>query len=242
MIMLSNKTWWSILAILVLAKTGARAEPLVVIDEGGVRPAVVSAWSGDGRQVELTVRPDADPKAVADAIQVNVERVKAQVRAGRVIVVGKSVEELLPLLAEVELSEGEPLTELAQLSGTGDDFGSGTSLRAKKKAALDAALADPTTTVVGQVVSVESGTFPRARVKVRILVGPRGSKDKKLARGKVVTFVPELGMVDGKIDFDAELTQRNAGAFYLEPKDRVRIQLGPVAPDGSHYLARAMTR
>jgi hypothetical protein len=66
----------------------ASAEPLVKLEGGEPRPGVVTAWTGKDRKVELTLAPGADPAAVAAAIEAQVERVKAKVAAGKVLVLG----------------------------------------------------------------------------------------------------------------------------------------------------------
>src|SRR5688572_26199359 len=87
----------------------ASAEPLVKMENGKASPGVVTSWSGTGDKVELTLQEGADAKAVAEAIQGAVPKVKAKVQGGKVVVTGKSQDELLKGLSEVDLG--------------GDDFG-----------------------------------------------------------------------------------------------------------------------
>lgn len=218
----------------------ARAESLVVVADDGVEPRVVTAWEADGREVILSVRGDANPAEVASAIESGIDRVKAKVRSGRVVVLGKSLEELLPLLAVVEVGEQGSLAELDQLAAVDADFGSGSSLRAKRRAATDAAFADPATTLVGQVLGVEYADYPRTRVKLRVLRSPRGDLETVAARGRVIEVVPHIPRIDGRVQWDQEVTQMNAGAWYLEPKDRVRVRLGMT--DDGKLVAEAIAR
>lgn len=91
-------------AIIGLASFG-HAEPLIQMNESTPAPGVVTAWEGSGKRVKLTVGPDADAESVAAAIEANIDRVKAKVTAGKVQVRGKTLDELLPLLAEIDLAQ-----------------------------------------------------------------------------------------------------------------------------------------
>jgi hypothetical protein len=239
-----TRTAFGVLAFAVAALVAiavARAETLVVVNDDGVQPQVVTAWTADGREVELSVRGDADPAEVADAIESGIDRVKAKVRAGRVVVIGKSLEELLPLLAVIEVGGGESLAELDQLAAIDTELGSGSSLRAKLKAEREAAFADPETTLVAQVVDVDPAAYPRTRLKLRVLRSPRGKELKKAApRGSTILVVPHIPSDDGRVSWDDPATRMNAGAYYLQPKDRVRVRISG-GEDGV-FVADAIAR
>jgi len=223
----------------------ALAETLVVVTDSGVEPRVVTAWEADGREVELSLRGDAEPSEVAAAIEDGIDRVKAKVRAGKVVVLGKSLEELLPLLAVIDVGGGDSISELDELAAADADFGSGSSLRAKKKAAVDAEFADPERTLVGQVLAVAYGEYPRTRVKLRVLQSPRGDLGDEAARGRVIVVVPRILREDGAVQWGDSVTRMNAGAWYLEPEDRVRVRIGAAdAPGGSDeaFVAEAIAR
>lgn len=221
------------------ASSSAQAESLVVVSDDGVQPQVVTAWEGDGREVELSIRGDTDPAEVASAIEGGVDRVKAKVRSGRVVVIGKSLEELLPLLAVIEVGGGS-LAELDQLAAVDADFGSGSSLRAKKKADVDAAFADRDRVLVAQVLEVEVAEYPRTRIKLRVLQSPRGELAKKTPRGRVIMVVPHIPREEGAVKWSDPTTQMNAGAYYLEPRDRVRVKIS-AGKDGA-FVAEAIAR
>ena len=91
----------------------AIAEPLVKMEGGAAKPGVVTAWSGSGTQVELTVKDGADAAAVAKAIEKGVEKVKAKVKAGKVVVTGKSQDDLLKALGGVDFGGEEDLERRA---------------------------------------------------------------------------------------------------------------------------------
>lgn len=218
----------------------ARAETLVVVSDEGVQPQVVTAWSADGREVELSLRGDADPAAVADAIEAGIDRVKAKVRAGRVVVIGKSLEELLPLLAVIDVGGGDSLAELDQLAAVDTELGSGSSLRAKLEAERESAFADPEQTLVAQVVDVDPAAYPRVRLRLRVLQSPRGDLKKAAPRGRTILVVPHIPSDDGHVKWGDPATRMNAGAFYLQPKDRVRVRISGGA-DGV-FVAEAIAR
>ncbi len=232
----------SVVLLVCLALGEALAEPLVRVTDQGVEPNVIVSWSGSDREVELTVRSDADPSEVAAVIEQGLDRVKAKVRGSTVIVRGKTVEELLPLLADVQLGTDEPLNELAQLSALETDFGSGSSLRAKIRAHVDQAFSDPDKVVQAQVVKVEVAEFPRARVTLRVLKSPRGDLKKVAARGQTIVVIPMFAQTaDGRLDYADVRTQMNVGAYFLEPQDRVRVSLGGVLKSGA-LSAEAIAR
>jgi len=228
------------LALFVGAFGLARADTLVVVGDDGVKPQVVSAWRGDGREVELTLRADADPAAVADAIEAGIDRVKAKVRAGKVVVLGKSLEELMPLLAVIDVGGADSMAELDQLAAADSELGSGSSLRAKLKAERAAAFSDPKTTLVGQVVDVDPGAFPRARLKLRVLQSPRGRLKALTARGSIIEVMTHVPMDGTQIDWSDPATRMNAGAYYLQPKDRVRVRIS--RDDDGRFVAEAIDR
>lgn len=204
----------------------ALAEPLVKMDGGKPSPGVVTAWSGTGDKVELTVKDGADAKAVAAAIQSGVEKVKAKVQGGKVVVTGKPMDDLLKALGGVDFGGGDDFGALAAAAGESDDSGSGSSLRAKKAADLAKLFADQKNTALGKVVSVKPGAFPKSVVIVQVLRGPTGPEGAKIRKGAKIAFTPVLKMKGAAVDWSDEDTQLNAGAWYMRANDKVRIKLG----------------
>lgn len=218
----------------------AFAQSLIEMDGGKPKPALVTAWSGSGKKVELTIKAGTDAAQVAEAIQSSVDGVKkAKVVGGKVQVIGLPQDELLKALADVSLG-GDDIGALAAAGMDGDDGGSGSSLRAKKTAKLDAMFKDRATVAKGTVVSVQGGKFPNTTVKVRILAGPTGPAGKKVRKGATVAFVPVIEMKGGQPDLSDENTQVNVGAWYLEPKDKVKIKVGKEVEGG--YEAVVISR
>ena len=223
-----------------LVTTGTAA-PLVKLDNGKPVPSVITEWSANGKKVELTLAPDTDPGTVAAAIEASVDRVRAKVKGGKVLVLGKTADDLLPLLAGIDLDQEEnDLDTLAAASLETDEVDSGSSLRAKKKADLETLLNDRQATAVGQVVSVTRGAFPQAEVRIRILSAPTGPLRRRVQKGKTLSFVPLLKRKAGAVDFEDTQTQTNLGAYFLRKGDRVKILVGQ-APSG-RITAQLITR
>lgn len=221
------KTTWIALSLSILfVATTAWAEPLVTMSGGKASPGVVTAWSGSGKKITLTLKDGTDANAVASAISSNVDKVKAKVKAGKVLVIGKTQDDLLKALADVDFGGDDDLGELAAAAMDDDDGGSGSSLRAKKTARLDKIFKDRGTTAMGKVVAVKAGKFPKAVVSVRILRGPTGALGKQIRKGKTIAFSPVIPMKGGKPDLSNEDAQTNLGAWYLEKGDRVQVKIG----------------
>lgn len=209
----------------------ASAKPLVVMDGGSAKPGVVTEWSGAGKKIELSLEDGSDAEAVAAAIEANVERVRCKVRGGKVLVIGKTQDDLLPALAGVELG-GEDDMGLLAAAAADEGIDSGSSLRAKKTASLAKLFKDRATVAQGKVVAVTQGAFPNVKVSVRILRGPTGDLGKKVRKGKTLHFTPVFSKKAGKVDFSDAKTQNNLGAYFLKKGDRVRVKVGKAAGDG----------
>ncbi len=219
------------------ASTGA-AEPLMTIKDGTPAPGVVVRWSGEGKKVELTLKDDADITAVAAAIEAGLERIRVKVKAGQLLAIGLSQEDLLQALTGIEVG-GDDLDILAAAAEADDDIDTGSSLRAKK-VSVDSLLTDRKTTIVGRVVAVTTGAFPRARVKVRVLRGPTGPLKRALRKGRTVTVYPRLSKKKAALDLNDPATVANLGAWFLKKDDRVRVKVGEPTQGG--YVADLIVR
>lgn len=212
-------------SVLTLLFGEVSAEPLVKMEGGSAKPGVVTAWSSSGPKVELTIRAGADAKAVAEAIEGNVEKVKAKVQGGKVVVIGKPEADLLKALSEVDFG-GDDLGALAKASAEGDDSDTGSSLRAKKTADLEKMFKDQAVTAQGTVVEAGGAKFPQAEVTVNILRAPTGDLGKDIRKGKKVKFRAALKMKGQDVDWSDANTQVNAGAWYLQKGDKVLVKVG----------------
>ncbi len=217
------------------------AEPLVALKDGAPSPGVVIEWSGAGRKVELTLKAGTDPAEVATLIETSVDGVRlVKVNAGKVVVIGLDQDTLLQALTDVDLG-GDDLDILAAAAIHQDDFVTGSSIRAKKRAELQKLLKDRKTVAYGRIVAVQSADFPRTRLKVRILRAPTGKfGDKTIRRGRNVIFAPIVKMKDGRPDFEDEGTLANIGAWFLKKGDKVRIRVGEATDFG--FTATAVLR
>ncbi|MEO1334604.1 MAG: hypothetical protein AAFV29_03135 [Myxococcota bacterium] len=227
-------------AVLVWAPSSTLwAEPLLTLEKGEPQPAAVSGWSGAGKKIELTVKEGVDPQTVATAIEASLDRVRVKLKAGKLLVIGMEQAPLLKALADIELGSDD-LDVLAEAAAMEDDFDTGSSLRAKKAASLKKRLRDRETTVYGRVVAVKSATFPRTRITVRILRGPRGELGKKIRKGRKIHFQPVLPARTSELDYSDAATVANVGAWFLKKNDRVRIKVGKQLKNG--YEAQIITR
>ena len=138
---------------LLVFGSAAFAEPLVTMEGGTAKPGVVTAWSGTDKKIELTLKAGADANAVAAAISANVDKAKAKVSGGKVLVLGLAEADLLKALAEVNFGEDD-LGALAAAAASDESVDSGSSLRAKKTADLDKIFKDQKVTALGQVGAV----------------------------------------------------------------------------------------
>jgi hypothetical protein len=206
----------------------AVADPLVRMTSGKPTPSVVTKWSGTGKKVELTVRKGEDPEAIAATIERSIPGVKAKVRSGTILVIGKTQAALLPELAKIDFS-AQDVGALAALDSAG--FDSGSSLRAKKRADLEKQLADQETTGVAKVVAVDGETFPNVELKLQILRAPSKAAAVAVRKGQTLTVVPLIRVEKGQVDLSHPETQINLGAWYFQPGDTVRFQLGAQAKD-----------
>jgi hypothetical protein len=229
---------WAVAALTIAWGSSASAEPLVKMDGGKAKPGVVTAWSSSGPKVELTIRDGVSADAVASTIEGNVEKVKAKVQGGKVVVIGKAEADLLSALSSVDFG-GDDIGALAKSGGgSGDD--SGSSLRAKKVADLDAMFKDQAISAQGTVADVAQGKYPEAEVTVNILRAPSGALGKDIRKGQKVKFKPVLKLKGKDIDWSDENTQLNAGAWYLHKNDQVMVKIGKGS--GGTYEATIITR
>lgn len=223
----------------LLAASVADADPLVKMDGGKASPGVITAWSGSGKKIELTVAAGKDARAVAASIEANVSGVRTKVQGGKVLAIGKTEADLLQALAGVDFGGEEDMTLLAA-AALEDDVDSGSSLRAKTTADLKKILSDRATVAQGQVVSVTQGAFPNVTVNVRVLSGPTGELGKAIRKGQTVAFTPTFAKKGDQLDLSQTTTQTNVGAYFLKAGDRVSVKVGKAA--GKGFEAELITR
>lgn len=204
---------------------GLKAEPLIQMENGKAQAAVITAWKAKGKKIMLTVREDVDAKEVADLINDEVDRVKAKVKGGKIQVKGKSLDDLLSALGEIDFGGDEDFGALASAESE-DDFDSGSSLRAKKVADVQKLFKDAKVVAIGKVVRVQRGAFPKSLIKVQVLRGPTGTLGKRVRKGAKINFEPVFKKSGKTIDWNDATTQINAGACFLKRGDKVVIRIG----------------
>lgn len=215
----------TVLTVLCVTSLGF-AEPLMTLKDGTPEPGVVTGWSGSGKKIELSLRANADPQAVAAAIESGLERVRVKVKAGKLLVLGLSQDDLLKALTEIKLG-GDDLDVLAAAAASDDDYDTGSSIRAKKTDDLAKLLADRATTAVGRVKLVSSGSFPNVRVAVQILRGPSGPLSSRIRKGQTIVFFPVIKKTRaGQPDLSDGETVANIGAWFLKKNDVVTVRVG----------------
>lgn len=231
---------WAALGAGLLWASAVFAEPLVKMEGGKATPNVVTAWSAAGTKVELTIKAGVDAKAVADSIEANVEKVKAKVQGGKVVVIGKAEADLLQALSAVDFGGEGDVGALANAAMQGDESDSGSSLRAKKTANLEAMFKDQATTAQGTIAEAGGSTFPNAEVTVSIIRAPTGELGKTVRKGAKLKFKPVLKMKGKDVDWSDANTQVNAGAWYLQKGDKVLVKIGK--NNGGVYDAEIISR
>ncbi|MBK8014683.1 MAG: hypothetical protein IPK13_25440 [Deltaproteobacteria bacterium] len=206
----------------------AQAEPLVVMEGANAKPGIVTSWSSSGKKVTLTVRKDANATAVAKTIT-DETGAKAKVTGDKILVIGKTEEELLNAMSQVDFG-GDP-TLLAAASFKSDGFDSGSSLRAKKTADMAKLMKDQSHSLKGKVTDIQYGKFPETILAIRVLRGPTGELAKTIRKGATLKFRPALKKKGEITDFTDETTQQNASGWYLEKGDTVEIRVGKSSQD-----------
>lgn len=143
------------------------------------------------------------------------------------------------VMAQVELeavpqndlaAQSDPLAELASLGDMlfDDAPDAGGSIRAKKKADVTRTtrLKDPRN-LSAKVEAVKRGTFPQVAIRVKVTRSASEGTGKDIAKNTVLVIIPTLEHTPTGIDMTSPDTLTNAGAYYLNRGDKVKIRLGP---------------
>ncbi|MBI2373674.1 MAG: hypothetical protein HYV07_06710 [Deltaproteobacteria bacterium] len=206
-----------------------------VVSPGG-KPGVAVSWAKKGDAISLTLKEGFSPDDVADAILRAVPGAVTKVRGSSVLVSGVPEATLLVALERVQVDRGldDIDNALASLSGSSDDEGSGSSIRAAKAAQVPEGGTDAIA-IVAKIVAVRHKTYPKVVLDVEVL----DAKGSKLSGQLAV--VPEVKVANGKPDMSDPATRRNAAAWYSRPGDSVALTL-VLAPNKKAYLAKDFLR
>lgn len=206
----------------LLFTSTAEAAPLI---NPGQAPGLVKTWTSAGGATTLTVAEATSAEAVAEAILAKVPGTQAKAEGHTVVVTGIDEAQLLVALEGIDLG-GEDDDVDAMLSALqnpgGDEDGSGSSIRAGKKAELDDVAGPPGPLVYGSVTAVRHARYPLVILTVKVRRGPKGGHP---AQGQTIQVVPYVSSKDGAVDPDDAQSQLNVGAWYVQKGDRVRLRL-----------------
>lgn len=224
---------------LVTTTALAAAETLVVRgQDGSYQPGLATAWTDEGGgAVRFTLTSGVDPAIVVQALSESIAgaQIKAEVRS--VVVAGVPMARLLEQVATVTIGE-DPLAGIAGMKGTSVAFAqpeAGGSIRATKPQLLTALIPhEPTERLEAEVIEVKRGTFPAVGLKLKIRRAPKaGPYAKQLVGNKDFIAVIAFSGKQQMVDMSNEQNQRNAGAFYLQPKDRVFVHVNQLDAKGN---------
>lgn len=225
-------------SLTLLATTAlAAAETLVVRgQDGSFQPGLATSWKDEGGAVRFTLTDGVDPAVVVQALSERVAgaQIKSEVRA--VVVSGVPMARLLEQVAAVTIGE-DPLAGIAGMKGTTVAFAqpeAGGSIRATKPQLLTALVPhEPTERLEAEVLEVQRGAFPAVGLKLKIRRAPKtGPYAKQLVGNKDFIGVIAFTGKQQAVDMASESNQRNAGAYYLQPKDRVFVHVNQLDAKG----------
>jgi hypothetical protein len=214
--------------------------------DGAFAAALAISWQerADGVTFKLAAGVDAD--AVVRQLGAALHELTVARAGDDVLVTGAGPARILALLAATHLTTGweslpdlDQLGESAPLPAGGPEVGG--SIRAKHSLVTSPwppahagprrlARRDARERIEALVIAVERGPFPMVRLTVKLrapaLAGPaRG----KLAAGAVLTAPVAFATSSAGVDYADPDTQRNLGALFVAPGDRVTVTVGETA-------------
>lgn len=227
-------------AAALLAASSALADPAL-----GPRgePGAVTRWETSGKTVTLFLAEGYEAETLADALRSRIRGVSAKAGARDVVVTGVSEAELLRLLESVDLpGGGDDFDEMlsALQSPGGEEDGSGSSIRATKRADFSSVKGPPGALIYGKVTKVEHARFPYVVLTVKLTKTPKRAV-KGLKRGRTIRVLPRVKAKGGVVDPKDDQSQLNVGAWYAQTGDTVKVRLEP-APKKGLWLGKAFER
>ncbi|MBC7794175.1 MAG: hypothetical protein H7Z43_10745 [Clostridia bacterium] len=221
---------------------------VVRAQDGSFAPGIAESWQDEGGTIRFSLNAAADPAAVVQALADSIAGAKIRAENRVVLVSGVPLSRLLEQVANINIGV-DPLAQIAAVgpgSGGRSDPEAGGSIRAGKPTLLASLLPhEPTERFEAEVLEVVRGDYPSVALKLKIRRGPKtGSLIKALATDKVVTgLVVFTG--DKAPNMAAETNQRNAGAYYTQPKDRVFVHVTQLSNKGAatiDWIERAVKK
>lgn len=200
------------------------ADTLVIRgQDGNYGPGIAESWTEEGGTVRFKLSASADPALVAQALTDSIAGAQVRTENRIVLVSGVPLDRLLDQVSNINVGT-DPLAQIAAVTGGGSSRypEAGGSIRAGKPMLLASLIPhEPTERFEAEVVEVARGDYPSVALKLRIKRAPKsGPYAKTLSADKVITgAVVFTG--DKAPDLNAPNNQRNVGAVYLQPHDRV---------------------
>jgi hypothetical protein len=217
----------------------AAADTLVVrAQDGSFLPGAAVSWKEEGGSVRFTLADGVDSAAVVQALSERIAGAQFKAEPKAVVVNGVPLTRLLEQLATVSVTGGDPLAGIAGMQGTAVAFAApeaGGSIRATKPQLLAALVPhEPTERLEAEVIEVQRGAFPAVALKLHVRRAPKaGPYAKQLASNKVFVAVVAFTGKQQTVDMTSEPNQRNAGAYYVQPRDRVFVHVNQLDPKGA---------
>ncbi len=225
-------------AFTLLTGTALAAPETLVVrgQDGSFMPGAASSWKEEGGSVRFNLVDGVESSAVVAALSERIAGAQFKAEAKAVVVSGVPLARLLEQVASINLG-GDPLAGIAGMQGTTVAFAqpeAGGSIRATKPQLIEALVPhEPTERLEAEVVEAQRGIFPAVALKLRVRRPAKtGPFAKQLAGDKVFTGVVAF---TGKqtVDLASESNQRNAGAYYLQQRDRVFVHVNQLDAKGS---------
>lgn len=220
----------ALFVFVALAPAAAMAADTLVVraQDGTFTPGIAASWKDEAGTVRFTLSPNADPTPIAQTLTDSIAGAQVRTEPHAVLVSGVPLARLLEQVSTINVSD-DPLAQIASITmnptGRGDPEAGG-SIRVGKPVLLASLLPhEPAERFEAEVVDVARGEYPSVAVKLRVKSAPKaGPYAKVLTNGKVIGgTVVFTG--DKSPNLGAEGNQRNAGAFYVQPKDRVFVHV-----------------
>jgi len=214
--------------------------------EGAFTAALATSWQERPDAVVFKLAAGVDADAVVRQLGAALRELTVTREGADVVVTGGTPARILALVATTHLTTGwENLPDLGTLGDSSTlPRGSpevGGSIRAKHTITTSPwpttpagprrlARRDPRERIDAVVIKVERGPFPSVRLTVKlrgaVVAGPaRG----KLAAGAVLSAPVAFATTSAGVDFTDPDTQRNLGALFVAPGDRVTVTVGEAA-------------
>lgn len=226
-------------SLTLLAGTAmAGPETLVVRgQDGSFAPGLASSWKDEGGTVRFALVDGVDPAAVVQALSERIAGAQFKTDVRTVLVSGIPMARLLEQVAAVTIGN-DPLAGIAGMQGTTVAFAppeAGGSIRATKPQLLTSLIPhEPTERLEAEVMEAQRGAFPAVALKLRVRRAPRtGPYAKQLVGDKVFIGVIAFTGKAQTVDMSSESNQRNAGAYYLQARDRVFVHVNQLDAKGA---------